>query len=98
MDYSSPGSSDHGMFQGKNTRVGCHFLLQGIFLTQGLNTGLLHCRQTLFFFLQADSLPTEPPRKTTNMGLSKLWEIVKDREAWHAAVPGFTKSQTKPGD
>ena len=32
---------------GKNTGVGCHFLLQGIFLTQGLNPGLLHCRQIL---------------------------------------------------
>ena len=30
---------------GKNTGVGCHYLLQGIFLTQGLNPGLLHCRQ-----------------------------------------------------
>ena len=28
-----------------NTGVGCHFLLQGIFPTQGLNLGLLHCRQ-----------------------------------------------------
>ena len=26
--------------------------------------------------------------------LSKLQEMVKDREAWHAAVPGITKSQT----
>ena len=33
---------------GKNTGVGCHSLLQGIFLTQGLNTGLLHCRQILY--------------------------------------------------
>ena len=33
---------------GKNTGVGCHSLLQGIFLTQGLNPGLLHCRQTLY--------------------------------------------------
>ena len=33
---------------GKNTEVGCHFLLQGIFLTQGLNLGLLHCRHILY--------------------------------------------------
>ena len=26
-----------------------------------------------------------------DMNLSKLWEIVKDREAWHAAVHGVTK-------
>ena len=33
---------------GENTGVGCHFLLQGIFPTQGLNPGLLNCRQTLY--------------------------------------------------
>ena len=33
---------------GKNTGVGCHFLLQGIFPTQGLSPGLLHCRQILY--------------------------------------------------
>ena len=32
----------------KNTRVGCHSFLQGIFPTQGLNLGLLHCRQILY--------------------------------------------------
>ena len=41
---------------GKNTGAGCHFLLQEIFLTQGLNLGLPHCRQT-------DTLPSEPPGK-----------------------------------
>ena len=35
-------------FLGKSTGVGCHFLLQGIFPTQGLNPGLPHCRQTLY--------------------------------------------------
>ena len=31
---------------------------------------------------------------TMDMSLSKLWEIVKDREAWHDIVHGVTKSQT----
>ena len=33
---------------GKNTGVGCHFLLQGIFLTQGPNLGLSQCGQTVY--------------------------------------------------
>ena len=33
---------------GKNTGVGCHSLLQGIFWTQGSNSGLLHCKQILY--------------------------------------------------
>ena len=33
-----------------------------------------------------------------DINLSKLWEIVKDREAWGAAVHGVTKSQTQLSD
>ena len=35
-------------FQGESTGMGCYFLLQGIFPTQGLNPGLSHCRQKLY--------------------------------------------------
>ena len=31
---------------------------------------------------------------STDMNLGKLWEIVRDREAWHAAVHGITKNRT----
>ena len=47
-------------FPGKNTGVGCHFLLQGIFPIQWSNLGLLHCRQTL-------------PSKTSEKPLSCPW-------------------------
>ena len=43
-----PVSSVHGDSPGKNTGVGCHALLQGIFSTQGSNPGLPHCRRILY--------------------------------------------------
>ena len=48
MDCSPPGSSVHGILQVKSTGVGCHSLLQGIFLTLGSNQGLPRCRQILY--------------------------------------------------
>ena len=48
MDCSPPGSSIHGDSPGKNTGVGYHALLQGIFLTQESHQGLLHCKQILY--------------------------------------------------
>jgi len=48
MDYSPPGSSVLGDSPGKNTGVGCHALLQGIFPMQGWNPGFPHCGQILY--------------------------------------------------
>ena len=47
MDCYPSGSSVHGDSPGKNTGVGGHALIQGIFPTQGWNPGLPLCRQTL---------------------------------------------------
>ena len=49
MDCSPPGSSVLGWDSpGKNTGLSCHSFLQGLFLIQGLNLGLLNCRWILY--------------------------------------------------
>ena len=48
MDCSPSGFSVHGDSPGRITGVGCHAFLQGIFPNQGLNPGVLHCRQILY--------------------------------------------------
>ena len=57
MVHSPPGSSVHGDSPGKNTGVGCHFLLQGIFPTQGWNPRLL---TPVSSALQVDLLSFKP--------------------------------------
>ena len=59
MDCSPPGSSVHGDFPGKNTGVGCHTLLQGIFLT----------RELISYFspLAVGSLPLGPSGKPNTL-------------------------------
>ena len=52
MDCSLPGFSVPGDSPGKNTGVGCHALLQGIFPTQGLNPDVPHCRWILYHLSQ----------------------------------------------
>ena len=73
MDCSLSGSSVHEDFPGKNTGVGCHFQLQGIFLTQGSNPHLLQisCIAGRFF-------TTEPPevvgRSSFHLNSLSSWE------------------------
>ena len=48
MDYSPPDSSVYAISPGKNIGVGCHLLLQEIFLTQGSNSCLPHWQADTF--------------------------------------------------
>ena len=57
---------------GRNTGVGCRFLLQRIFPTQGSNPGLLHCRQTLLL-----SEPPGAPKECCK------WHLVFWSESWN---------------
>ena len=70
MDSKPPCSSVHGTFPGENTGVGCHFLLQGIFLTQESDLHLLPW--------QVDSLSAEPPGKPQR-------QVVRVRLSWGQA-------------
>ena len=63
LDCHPPGPFLHGTFLGKNARVDCYFILQGIFLTQGLYPHFLSPA------LKADSLPTELLGKPNNKSI-----------------------------
>ena len=64
---------------GKNTRVGSHFLLQGIFPTQGLNPGLLHCRLILYGL----SYQGPPPKQPSPRNLPPpLWSLLSEGTGW----------------
>ena len=88
MDCSQPASTVRGISQDKNTRMGCHSLLQGIFPTQGSNLSLLHWRLNLYFTLLAGRFFTaEPPFQNTGVqskvyaahsGLTDSSEILLD--------------------
>ena len=83
-------------FPGKDTRMDCHLLLQGIFPTQGLNLHFLH-----FLHLQGDCLPLSQlesllwPQTAILLNLSL---ITLDSGAWQATVHTVTKSQTRLSD
>ena len=68
MDCSLSGSSVHGDSPGKNTGVGCHVLLEGIFPTQGRNPGLLHCRW-IFYHLSHQGSPVSESHSIVSASL-----------------------------
>ena len=93
-DCSPPGSSVHEIFPGKDTGVGCHFLLQGIFPTQGLNPGLLHCRQILYRLSYKGSLSVQFSRSVMSDSL-RLHESQQARPPCPSPTPGV-HSDSRP--
>ena len=68
-----------------NTGVGCHFLLQGIFPTQGSNPGPLLCRQILYRLShQASSIPSITPLSLPSVVLSKPRKIFESFPISHS--------------
>ena len=84
-------------FPDKGTGVGCHFLLQGIFLTQGLNPGLPHCGQALYPLSHQE---TEDKHKCCDLTEAICPVGSADREsacdAWH--VSSISGSGRSPGE
>ena len=85
LDCSPSGFSVHGDSLGKNTGVGSHALLQGIFPTQGSNPGLPHCRQVTREVLKEsntcqENVKAKSAEGTTNEGLGSRRELCNSSE------------------
>ena len=63
-------------FPGRDTGVVCHFLLQGIFPTQGLNLGLLHSRQIFYHLSHQEKLTRHKLLERKNLILLKFLEFL----------------------
>ena len=89
MDYSPRGSSVHGTFQARILEWGAIVLLQGFFLTQGSNPGLLHSRQSLYHL----SCPGKPylfigHRNSFCKGQASQREGKEAEKTWHLKGQG----------
>ena len=102
VDCSQPSSSVHGDCPGKNTGLGCHFLLQGIFLTQGLNQRVSHIScigrppESESCSVTSDSLrplglhsPQNSPGQNTAVGSLSLLQGVFPTQGLHPGLPYY---------
>ena len=90
---TSDSLRSHGLYQtgllclwsspGKNTGVGCHSLLQGIFLTQGSNPSLPHCRQILYHLSQGKRKQSDKnSRCKTSLVAQGLYSLLPMHGTW----------------
>ena len=75
-----------------NTGVGSHCLLQGILLIQGLNQGLLHCRQILYCLSHQTQIMLRAFQVTENNYLNSQWQVPGHTEEWKLNC--FKQAQT----
>ena len=90
----------------KNTGVGCHSLLQGIFLTQGLNPGLLHCRRIFYHLSHQGSLggigtrfnfPPDATKKADKIYETVTFMLQFPKFAIWIKFPGHCSGRENPG-
>ena len=87
---SPQGSSVPGDSPGKNTGVGCHALLLGIFPTQGLNPHLPHWRQITYQLSYLSNMKYETAEKVTE----EIKEIIEEN---HTGLKAPVLSEENPG-
>ena len=71
---------------GKNTGVGCHALLQGIFPTQGSNPDLQHCRWILYWLSHTCPKKMKPLDFFPTLKYEKSWPIIDIKESTRACL------------
>ena len=90
VDCSPPGSSVRGILQAKNSVAGCHFPLQGIFLTQGSNSCLLCLLQWQVDFLPLSQVEASCNCLSKKNRLSQTYQgemgLLYTQTSWRCAI------------
>ena len=86
LNCSPPGSSVHGIFSGRNTEVGCHFLLQGIFPGVEPITSVSSA-------LQTDSLPLSHREAPEGLFPNHPYNVLLYTHCYHQKLPDVKKQE-----
>ena len=86
-----PGSFVRGIFQARILKWVVHLLLQGTFLTQSLNPGLLHCRQILYWLSHQGS----PLRRESDCRVSPTSRDLENQARWSGLLLGALGSHRR---